>query len=706
MNEQQETYLDQSTQHQQEDRHPAILLVINEESLPMNLQDGMNKIMKHLPYHNLVTEATIPQDYLGMKWYLRFHCDPNLQPGYLVVTSQDQNLGNNSHFETYIRYNRQIEAFRGLGRLLGAAMDALVFSGDRNHLLNFTEQAHFDTQGVMIDCSRNGVLKVKSVLQLLRYMALMGLDMLQLYTEDTYEIEGEPMFGYMRGKYTKRELCRIDDYAYDLGIEVIPCIQTLGHLGQILQWPNYTHLRDNSEVLLAGYERTYEFIDKMINAATTPFRSNRIHLGMDEAYGLGEGRYRQLFGYNEPTQIFVYHLNRVMEICSKYGLQPMIWSDMLFCLNAKSNSLQGYYDQGNNPATPELVKSMPADIDLIFWDYYHTEKEVYEHKLQQHRDLGCLQPWLATAAWTWSRFWTALPFTFEVVRASTLAAKNKNTDVKNAFITIWGDEGNECDIFSSLPGIYYYAQLGYCESDNVDLALLKQCFDAVCGASFDDWVYASKVDDSPSGNTITSKSYFNANPSKWLLWEDPMLGFMTPQCDSDDMQTHYSQIAEHLFTILQNSSKQQPLNARLELPARLALVLSLKCRLREQMVVAYRTRDDQQLYQLASGRLSRLINEVDGLWQYHRQLWMEMYKPFGWEVLELRYGGQRTRLATMYHQIMNYLNKKGSPSRDDDEDDNDDISLAELDVDLQCLFDGKTNLLLDYSRVVTPSRPG
>jgi hypothetical protein len=47
-------------------------------------------------------------------------------------------------------------------------------------------------------------------------MALMGLNMLQLYTEDTYEIENEPFFGCLRGKYTAKELSAIDDYAYDL----------------------------------------------------------------------------------------------------------------------------------------------------------------------------------------------------------------------------------------------------------------------------------------------------------------------------------------------------------------------------------------------------------------------------------------------------------------------------------------------------------
>lgn len=40
----------------------------------------------------------------------------------------------------------------------------------------------------MVDCSRNAVLLVKSAKNLLRKMALMGYNMLQLYTEDTYEV--------------------------------------------------------------------------------------------------------------------------------------------------------------------------------------------------------------------------------------------------------------------------------------------------------------------------------------------------------------------------------------------------------------------------------------------------------------------------------------------------------------------------------------
>lgn len=65
----------------------------------------------------------------------------------------------------------------------------------------------------------------------------------------------------------------------------------------------------------------------MIASVTRPLRSKRIHIGMDETYGVSEGRYRQIFGYKDSTKVFVEHLNRVVDICRRANLQPMMWSD-------------------------------------------------------------------------------------------------------------------------------------------------------------------------------------------------------------------------------------------------------------------------------------------------------------------------------------------------------------------------------------------
>src|SRR5690554_7708443 len=71
----------------------------------------------------------------------------------------------------------------------------------------------------MLDASRNAVAKVSTVKDFLLNLVIFGYDALQLYTEDTFEMEGEPFFGYMRGAYTKVELQEIEAFAEELESE-------------------------------------------------------------------------------------------------------------------------------------------------------------------------------------------------------------------------------------------------------------------------------------------------------------------------------------------------------------------------------------------------------------------------------------------------------------------------------------------------------
>ena len=95
---------------------------------------------------------------------------------------------------------------------------------------------HFDSLGVMIDCSRDAVPNVERLKLFFEAIAKMGYNVAMLYTEDTYEVENEPYFGYKRGRYSMEELRELDSYAASLGIELIPFIQTLAHLGSLTRW--------------------------------------------------------------------------------------------------------------------------------------------------------------------------------------------------------------------------------------------------------------------------------------------------------------------------------------------------------------------------------------------------------------------------------------------------------------------------------------
>ena len=122
--------------------------------------------------------------------------------------------------------------------------------------------------GVMLDCSRNAVMKPEQVKKFVDYISAFGYNCIQLYTEDTFEVDGEPYFGYLRGRYTKDELKNIDAYCAKKGVELIPCVQTLAHVNQIFRWNEYAcTVCDTGDILLADEARTYALIENIFKVS-------------------------------------------------------------------------------------------------------------------------------------------------------------------------------------------------------------------------------------------------------------------------------------------------------------------------------------------------------------------------------------------------------------------------------------------------------
>ena len=113
----------------------------------------------------------------------------------------------------------------------------------------------------MLDVSRNGAMKVSKIKHLIDCIAKIGYNSFSLYMEDMFEPEGEPYFGYLRGRYTKTEMLQLDDYARSLGMELIPCIQTLAHLRRLKRWQEYKPHFDCQDIMLVGDERVYQLIE-------------------------------------------------------------------------------------------------------------------------------------------------------------------------------------------------------------------------------------------------------------------------------------------------------------------------------------------------------------------------------------------------------------------------------------------------------------
>ncbi len=510
--------------------------------------------------------------------------------------------------QAVITYNRVENAARALGSLLAG--------------IETDEQASFKTLGIMLDCSRNAVMKVEHLKKWLRRLALMGYNMAMLYTEDTYQLPGEPYFGYLRGPYTMEEMKEVDACATSLGIEMIACIQTLGHLEQIMQWAPFDAVRDTSSVLLVDKPQTYTLIDKMLAFWSEALNSRRIHIGMDETHDLGRGKFMDKYGYERGFEIFNRHLAKVNELCAKYNYpNPMIWSDMYFRM---SNTTSNYYDEASTiPA--DVKEKIPANIELVYWDYYHKDAEFYSEWIKRHRYLG-FKPSMGSGVWTWGRLWYDHRQTKATVDPCIEACRKEKVD--ELFFTLWGDDGAYCEFDSSLAGLAYCAELSY--NTVADDKLIAARFAAVCHA---DYLACLKAGNMESQTVIDDKQPVSA-PA--MLWDDPLYAIVERSYGEQsnkiiaNIKAEWTALKTELEALADNGC------GNLEHAIIILNTLLAKISYRQQLMAAYSARDNDALDQIAVELTEQMIERVEILHYSLRQQWMSRNKPFGFEIIQAR----------------------------------------------------------------------
>ena len=485
--------------------------------------------------------------------------------------------------------------------------------------------------GVMLDMSRNAVMRPEEVKRFAKLIRSFGYNMIQLYTEDTYEVDGEPYFGYMRGRYSKEELADIVSYCNSIGMEVIPCIQTLAHLNQLFRHGEYAKIRDTADILLVGDERTYELIENMFKTLRGAFTSDYIHIGMDEAHMLGLGKYLDRNGYENRFDILSKHLTRVIEIAKKYGFTPIMWSDMFFRL-----ANHGVYYTLEDTITEEIVSKCPDGVELVYWDYYHKGREYYDNMIDQHRKFG-KDVWFAGGAWCWSGFASFNGFAIDTMSYAMEACADKN--IENVFFTMWGDDGKECSFYSLLPSLFTFRKVYEGISDPNEI---KRLFKEATGEDFD----AMMALDLP--NLVAPNNAARSTVSKVMLYNDPLMGIydtVVTEGAAEDFKKH----AETLYGYAKDSAYAYIF----ESSAALCELLSVKYDLGMRSRKAYKNGKEELKALLPD--YDRAIKLLDTFHANFRKLWMKENKPFGFEVQEIRLGGLMLRMRTARNKITAYI---------------------------------------------------
>lgn len=501
------------------------------------------------------------------------------------------------------------------------------------------EQSRFSMLCYMADVSRNAVLNLPSAKQLLRLLALCGYDSMMLYTEDTFELPEYPHFGHMRGRFTQAELREIDDYAYALGIEVIPCIQTLAHLKTAIRWRELGAFSDTEDILLVGDDRTYAFIDAMLDACRACFRSNRINIGMDEAHALGLGKYLKKNGYTPAPEIMLAHLDRVVAQCHAKGYDPMMWSDMFFRM-----AFGGTYRVREGEIEQSIIDRVPDGLTLVYWDYYSLDRQIFTHMVDCH--LKFRNPIaFAGGAWKWYGFAPCNRLSLVSTEMQLDVCAERGLD--QIIVTAWGDNGAEAPQFSILSTLLYFAERGYRAA--VDAAHLESRAQACFGIGFDDLL----VLDAPNELPGVVESREHVNPCKYMLYNDPMTGLLDRHINPATDPAAFAANADRLLALADHPRWGYMYRSL----GQLCRVLVRKCDLTIRMRSAYLA-DDRATLSAIADEIPAILADLDAFTEAFRETWERENKTFGFDTEELRLGGLRARLEGTIRRLRRYLEGK------------------------------------------------
>ena len=254
-----------------------------------------------------------------------------------------------------------------------------------------------------------------------------------------------------------------------------------------------------------------------------------IHIGMDEAHGIGLGAHLRRHGYEDPHTIIRRHLSRVLEITRRHGLSAMMWSDMYFRPDSPTD---GYYDSGMPSA--EAVAAVPPDVTLVYWDYYHETEQEYTDMLQKHAALPAPTVF-AGGIWTWCG--PAPDYAKTLAAAVPALTACKKAGVPLVLATAWGDNGAEANLTSALLGMQLYAEFMY--TGTYDAGSLARRFACCWGADSLAFLDPSLFYAVPG---MRSSALRPVNAAKFLLYQDPLVQLFAADTAGLAMSAHYTEL--------------------------------------------------------------------------------------------------------------------------------------------------------------------
>ncbi|MHA1730553.1 MAG: family 20 glycosylhydrolase [Promethearchaeota archaeon] len=276
------------------------------------------------------------------------------------------------------------------------------------------------------------------------------------YKYNTLLVEYEDKFPY-KGPYEvlRHAYCLSDEQVETLKslckrnyIELVPLVQTFGHVEFVLRHEEFKHLREvpDLEDGVISYcplkEESLSTVRDMVQqVARAHPKAKYFHIGADEVYQLGScPECREYLENHSKSQLYIDFINKVARVVKGEGMTPIMWSDYLI-------------------KYPEALDDLDKDIVIMYWVYHCDEDDEARGEALPHtkffHDRGFK---VMGAPSTNSDFTLTIPqYSLRFQNMAVHARNSAEQGSLGVVVTSWPVCGNPYEV--QWPGIAWQAQV-------------------------------------------------------------------------------------------------------------------------------------------------------------------------------------------------------------------------------------------------------
>jgi len=298
--------------------------------------------------------------------------------------------------------------------------------------LVITDSPDLPVRGFMLDVSRTRVPTQAELFDLVRALGRLRVNQLQLYIEHTFAFPGHEEAWREASPLTPTEIRELDDACAAVGIELVPNLNTFGHMERWLRHPRYRAMAECPEGwihpltgqfkefpgTLRPDQASIDFAESLLDDYLPNFRSHQVNIGGDEPWELGQGFSKQAVAERGKQRVYLDHLKKLCALGRDRGHTVQFWGDILL-------------------EDLALAQDAPADTIPVVWGY--DAGHPFKEQCGRLRELGrtyLVAP--GTSAWQsfTGRLDNALTNQTEAVGAAV------RHEARGILLTTWGDNGH------------------------------------------------------------------------------------------------------------------------------------------------------------------------------------------------------------------------------------------------------------------------